>query len=86
MPKLSVIERDGKLVVVSKTEAEGGPKDRFIAVKPNKEFISVEDRETALAFIADGGKAYMITHYWRTNDDGGEWLPRSYTIKTVGSD
>lgn len=82
MPKLTVVERDGKLVIVSEVEANGGPADHYLGLRHDKQVLPRTTKEEAEAFVAQGGKVYMITH-WRHKD---EWLPKAYKIKEVPHD
>lgn len=77
MPKLTVENRNGKLVIISQTESQGGPTDSYIAVRPDKQFISVKDSETAKEFVKEGGTVYFLTHYMHN----GDWLPKVYNAE-----
>lgn len=82
MPNLTVVERDGKLVIMSETEANGGPADHYIAVRSDRSFISRATRQEADDFLkGHSGNIYLITHYWHKD----EWLPQSTKIAEVSA-
>lgn len=75
MPRLTVIEQDGKLVIVSQVQAQGGPADSFVAVKQDGTLLVTDDKTAATEFAVDGGKMYFLTHHL---DKHGDWLPEVY--------